>query len=138
MAPAPNQSRTLSSTVRTSLTVGLHLISALLFLVALTPAALWLSEAFTRSAATELGPLGITVTAVAPGPVQTGWLTPELEEQVRRAIPLGRIGTPEEIAAGAVADRAGGQGLGRARDQSSCSLRRTQLPGTDFILSVST
>lgn len=55
-------------------------------------------EAFTRSMAIELGPLGVTVNAVAPGPVQTGWMTPELEEQVRAAIPLGRVGTPEDIA----------------------------------------
>lgn len=67
MALDPNQSRTLSATVRTALAVGLHLLSALLFLVALTPAALWLSEAFTRSAATELGLLGITVNAGRPG-----------------------------------------------------------------------
>lgn len=46
----------------------------------------------------EVGPLGITVNAVAPGPVQTGWITPELEEQLRPWIPLRRVGDPKEIA----------------------------------------
>ncbi len=45
-----------------------------------------------------MGPLGITVNAVAPGPVQTGWMTPELVEQVLPWIPLRRVGTPEDIA----------------------------------------
>ncbi len=56
------------------------------------------TEAFTRSVAIEVGPLGITVNAVAPGPVQTGWMTPDVEETERQSIPLGRVGQPEDIA----------------------------------------
>lgn len=55
-------------------------------------------EAFTRAAALDLGKAGIRVNAVAPGPVQTGWMTEELEAQVRYVIPLGRAGEPEDIA----------------------------------------
>ena len=55
-------------------------------------------EAFTRSVAIELGPLGVTVNAVAPGPVQTGWIDGDLEEQLLETIPLRRIGQPRDIA----------------------------------------
>jgi 3-oxoacyl-[acyl-carrier protein] reductase len=56
-------------------------------------------EAMTRAAAIELGPLGITVNAVAPGPVQTGYIDEALAAQVLPSIPLRRLGTPEDIAA---------------------------------------
>jgi len=55
-------------------------------------------EAFTRSIAVEVGPLGITVNTVAPGPVQTGYIPAVFENELIPAIPLRRIGKPADIA----------------------------------------
>lgn len=55
-------------------------------------------ESYTRSAAAELGKFGINVNVVSLGPVQTGWITPELEREILPTIPLGRIGSPEDVA----------------------------------------
>ena len=57
-----------------------------------------------RAAAIDLGPDGITVNAVCPGPTETAMTarigsTPEVYESLRRRIPLQRWGRPEEIAA---------------------------------------
>jgi 3-oxoacyl-[acyl-carrier protein] reductase len=55
----------------------------------------------TKSLAKELGGRGITVNAVAPGYVETE-MTAGLPEEVKRAfldaVPLGRPGTPEDVA----------------------------------------
>ena len=50
------------------------------------------------AAAAELGPLGITVNAVNPGPTDTGWISTELRAQLEAATPLGRIGRPQDAA----------------------------------------
>lgn len=56
----------------------------------------------TRYAALEAAPLGITANTVAPGltdtPAVRGDLTAEQIEAARRAIPIGRLGKPEDIA----------------------------------------
>jgi 3-oxoacyl-[acyl-carrier protein] reductase len=56
-------------------------------------------ERIVVAAAAELGPLGITVNAVDPGPTDTGWLTPELDDRIRASIPLGRLGRADDAAA---------------------------------------
>ena len=57
----------------------------------------------TRQMALELGPLGITANAIAPGPVETPLVTRNHTEETRgayrEAIPLGRYGEIEEMAA---------------------------------------
>lgn len=55
-------------------------------------------ESYSRAAAVELGPYGITVNVVSPGAVQTGWIPPELEKSLSESYPLRRIGSPEDIA----------------------------------------
>lgn len=59
-------------------------------------------EALTRAMAFELAPAGIRVNAVAPGTIATeflaGMLTSAARTERERRIPLGRLGTPEEVA----------------------------------------
>ncbi len=57
--------------------------------------------AFTKALARELAPSGITVNCVAPGVIDTamnGRLNAEERGALAGEIPLGRFGTPEEVA----------------------------------------
>jgi len=51
----------------------------------------------TREMAADFGPHGIRVNSIAPGEIATGILSPGTDEIVR-GFPLGRLGTPEEVA----------------------------------------
>ncbi len=61
---------------------------------------------FTKSIALELAPHKIRVNAIGPGPIDTPLLASgrssgqhaELKEKFARLLPLGRMGTPEEVA----------------------------------------
>jgi 3-oxoacyl-[acyl-carrier protein] reductase len=54
--------------------------------------------ALTRTVAAEVARRGVTVNAVAPGLVETD-MTAGLDDQLLRAVPARRAGTPEEVAA---------------------------------------
>ena len=96
----------------------------------------------TKSMALELAPFNICVNALCPGDIQTelkqwglemearvkGTTVEALKKEIARATPLGRLGTPEDVAAvvaflassdsdyltGEVINIAGGYGLGNA------------------------
>ncbi len=55
-------------------------------------------ESYSRAAAKELGRFGITVNVMSLGPIQTGWIAPALDREVRAHTPLGRAGQPEDVA----------------------------------------
>ncbi len=59
--------------------------------------------ALTRVMAFELAPMGISVNAVSPGPIDTelakAMLTPQARQAREQRIPQGRFGTADEVAA---------------------------------------
>lgn len=57
---------------------------------------------FTKALAKEVAPSGVRVNAVAPGAIDTDMMhvytSSEIEDLCRDSIPLGRLGTPAEVA----------------------------------------
>jgi 3-oxoacyl-[acyl-carrier protein] reductase len=52
----------------------------------------------TRALASEVARIGIRVNVVAPGPIQTEMIKDMPADIVKKMIPMGRIGLPEEVA----------------------------------------
>lgn len=50
------------------------------------------------SAARELGPRNISANVVNPGPIDTGWMDDGIRSSLEPHHPLGRLGTPRDIA----------------------------------------
>lgn len=55
-------------------------------------------DAFTMSLSAEVASLGITVNAIDPGITDTGWIPPELKAKWTAESPMGRVGTPLDVA----------------------------------------
>ncbi len=53
---------------------------------------------FTRTLAREMGRKGITVNAVTPGVIDTD-MTTDVADDLKKAVPAGRVGRPDEVAA---------------------------------------
>ena len=53
----------------------------------------------TKALAQEVAPRGVTVNAIAPGFIETDMTKDLAEEELRKLIPVGRFGKPEEVAA---------------------------------------
>ena len=50
------------------------------------------------AAAHELGHRGLRANVINPGPVDTGWMDQDIRDGCRAATPLGRLGTPDDVA----------------------------------------
>lgn len=55
-------------------------------------------DRITLTAAQELAHLGITANVINPGATDTGWMSEEQLAQVAASTPLGRVGTPTDVA----------------------------------------
>jgi 3-oxoacyl-[acyl-carrier protein] reductase len=55
-------------------------------------------DRITLAAAEELSHVGITANVINPGPIDTGWITPEFAETLIAQTSLGRLGLPVDCA----------------------------------------
>lgn len=56
------------------------------------------SDRIVLAAAREFSELGVTANVVNPGPVDTGWMSPDLKADILAKTPLRRLGTPADVA----------------------------------------
>jgi 3-oxoacyl-[acyl-carrier protein] reductase len=55
-------------------------------------------DALALSLAADLLALGVTVNAIDPGPIDTGWMTADLRASLASASPAGRLARPDDLA----------------------------------------
>jgi 3-oxoacyl-[acyl-carrier protein] reductase len=55
-------------------------------------------DRLVTAAAVELGPRGVRANVINPGPIDTGWMTPEIRDLGTKQTPTGRLGTPSDTA----------------------------------------
>jgi 3-oxoacyl-[acyl-carrier protein] reductase len=55
-------------------------------------------DRIVTAAAVELGGRGIRANVINPGPIDTGWMTPEIRQIGLAQTPAGRLGTPADTA----------------------------------------
>lgn len=55
-------------------------------------------DRLVTAAAVEFGSRGVRANVIDPGPIDTGWMTPEIREWGMQQTPAGRLGTPGDTA----------------------------------------
>lgn len=59
-------------------------------------------EALTRAMAVDLGPYAVRVNGLIPGSIDSRGMSPAVKQERGQAIPMGRMGEPEDMAGAAV------------------------------------
>jgi len=59
-------------------------------------------EALSRAMAVDLAPYGVRVNGLIPGSIDTRGMSPEVKQERGQAIPMGRVGEPDEMTGAAV------------------------------------
>jgi len=55
-------------------------------------------ETLTQTLSSKIASKGITINAVNPGPNDTGWMSNDLKQDLRKQFPMNRIGQPKDVA----------------------------------------